>query len=321
MHLIILLPVFDDWSCAELLIQEIDNRLQTENIEASILIVDDGSMNSAKDNFLSKPLRCIKEVEILRLRRNIGHQRAIAIGLTFIYQDRPCDAVLVMDADGEDRPEDIPKLLEKFKASGGRKVIFAKRVRRSEGFIFAIFYRLYKALNYILTGIPVRVGNFSILPFSRLSTLAVVSELWNHYAAAVFRARIPHETVPTDRGYRISGKSKMNFVSLVTHGLSAMSVFAEIIGTRVLIFALSIALLLIFLLSGIVLIRFLTNLAIPGWATYSSGLVIVLLFQIFTVVGGFLFFILNNRNNLGFIPLRDYRFFIESILKVDACHE
>ncbi len=322
MQLFILLPVLDDWDSAGILIQKIDNIFNEEkDAKLSVLIVDDGSIESFNDEFFNKPFKRIQKVEILRLRRNIGHQRAIAIGLTFLYQERTCDAVLIMDSDGEDRPEDVPKLLEVFKANKSQKAVFARRLRRSEGLVFAFFYRLYRMLNYILTGIPVRVGNFSVMPFARLSTLAVVSELWNHYAAAVFRARIPHETVATDRGYRISGKSKMNFVNLVTHGLSAMSVFAEIMGTRVLIFALLIALLLILLLSSIFVIRFFTNLAIPGWATYSTGLIIIIMFQIFTVVGGFLFFILNNRNNLGFIPLRDYKFFIESVVKVDIRDE
>jgi hypothetical protein len=226
-----------------------------------------------------------------------------------------------MDADGEDRPEDVPKLLKVFKAKDGQKVVFAHRLRRSEGLLFAVFYHLYRLLHYILTGIPVRVGNFSVVPFTRLSTLAVVSELWNHYAAAIFKARIPFETVPTARGYRVSGKTKMNFVNHVTHGLSAISVFGEIVGARVLIFVCIITLFLTCLLFSIFLVRFFTTLAIPGWATYTTGLVIIIMFQIFTVAGGLLFFILNSRNNLGFIPLRDYKFFIDRLMEVDLRHE
>ena len=320
-RLLILLPVMDDWNSAALLIQKIDDILEAEAIKSSVLIVDDGSTQPFSIEFFKKPFKNIENVEILQLRRNIGHQRAIAIGLTFIYERRACDAVLVMDADGEDRPEDVPKLLKMFKANSGQKVVFAHRLRRSEGLLFSFCYHLYRLLHYILTGIPVRVGNFSVVPFTRLSTLAVVSELWNHYAAAIFRARIPFETVPTARGYRLSGGSKMNFVKLVTHGLSAISVFGEIMGTRVLIFVFIVTLLLTSLLFAIFLVRFFTDLAIPGWATYSAGLVIIIIFQIFTVAGGFLFFILNSRNNLGFIPLRDYKFFIDRVLEVDLRHE
>jgi glycosyltransferase involved in cell wall biosynthesis len=320
-RLLILLPVMDDWSSAALLIQKIDDILEAETIKSSILIVDDGSTQPFSHELFSKPLRHIESLEILRLRRNVGHQRAIAIGLTFIYEKRMCDAVLVMDADGEDRPVDMPKLLKRFKANKGQKAVFAHRLKRSEGLVFGFFYRLYRILHYILTGIPVRIGNFSIVPFARLATLAVVSELWNHYAAAVFRAGIPFETVPTARGYRLSGKSKMNFVNFVTHGLSAISVFSEIMGARVLIFVFIMTLFLICLLFSIFLVRFFTNLAIPGWATYSTGLIIIIMFQIFTVAGGFLFFILNSRNNLGFIPLRDYKFFIDRVWEVDLRHE
>ena len=89
----------------------------------------------------------------------------------------------------------------------------------------------------LLTGIPVRVGNFSVIPAAQLRRLVVVSELWNHYAAAVFKARTPKATVPTARAPRLAGRSRMNFVDLVTHGLSALSVHSELIGVRLLVVA------------------------------------------------------------------------------------
>ena len=100
---------------------------------------------------------------------------------------------------------------------------------------FAVFYHLYRHLHRALTGVRVRVGNFSILPFAYLSTLVAMSELWNHYAAAVFRSKLAFRMIPIPRGTRIAGSSKMNFVALVSHGLSAISVFGDIVGVRLLI--------------------------------------------------------------------------------------
>src|SRR5204862_1949020 len=120
---------------------------------------------------------------------------------------------------------------------------------------------------------------FSIVPASQLQRLVVVSELWNHYAAAVFKARIPRSSIPTQRGERLSGKSRMNFVALVVHGLSALSVHSEIIGVRLLVVALVVVGLMGALLGAVVGVRLFTSLAIPGWATAAGGLLLVLLAQ------------------------------------------
>ena len=79
------------------------------------------------------------------------------------------------------------------------------------------------------------MGNFSVIPRERLASLVVVSELWNHYAAAAMRSRQPFCTIPTRRAERLDGESKMNFVGLVVHGLSAISVYSDIVGVRLLI--------------------------------------------------------------------------------------
>ena len=100
--------------------------------------------------------------------------------------------------------------------------------------MFALFYRLYRIAHWLLTGIRVEVGNFSVVPYPVVKKLAVVSEMWNHYAAAVTHARIPTTLVPTVRGKRLAGRPTMNFVSLVAHGLDGMSVFADRIGVRLL---------------------------------------------------------------------------------------
>ena len=117
------------------------------------------------------------------------------------------------------------------------RAVFAERARRTESLSFRLFYRLYKAAHLILTGEPVRVGNFSVLPATLLGRIVCVSDLWNHYAAAAFKARLPITTLPLARGHRLDGKSKMNFVSLAMHGLGAMSVYGDRIGVRLLVAA------------------------------------------------------------------------------------
>lgn len=313
-----MMPVYNDMNVAEVLIKKLDDVLDIRTIRATVILIDDGSTVSLSKGFLTEPMRNISSVDIVHLKRNLGHQRAIAVGLTYLYEKYPCDAVIVMDADGEDIPEDVPRLIKRFKDFGGDKIIFAERMRRTEGFVFKFFYKIYQVMHYILTGIPVKVGNFSILPFYRLSALTVVSELWNHYAAAVFSSRIPYETLPTSRGNRLGGKSKMNFTALVLHGLSAISVFTDLAGVRLLLFSFFLSLLLIAFLFFILIARITATLMIPEWLSYSTIFLLILLLQISLGCFSMVFFMLINRSNMNFIPYRDCKHFIGMVETVYA---
>jgi hypothetical protein len=143
-----------------------------------------------------------------------------------------------------------------------------------------------------------------------------MSELWNHYAAAVFRSKLPFTMIPIPRGTRIAGTSRMNFVALVSHGLSAISVFGDIVGVRLLIGALAGSLLAGLGMVSVVMIRLFTDLAIPGWATYATGTLAIIAIQMITIGTSFTFFVLSNRTNLGFIPLRDYSLFVEEAVDI-----
>lgn len=310
--LVVVLPIYNDWDSAKILVKRIDAVFTDEDIDIQILLVDDGSSDPFPEDFLDSDFSSIAKIDLLSLRRNMGHQRTIAIALTHLFKSQLCDAVCIMDADGEDRPEDLRPLLDLFVQKECKHVVFAERTKRMEGLIFKILYRCYQALHKILTGHSVRVGNFSVIPYDHLSALVVSSELWNHYAAAVYNLRIPYSLVPTPKDKRMFGRSKMNFISLVIHGLSAISVFGEIVGTRILFAACGINVLLVFFLLLVFITRIFTNLAIPGWATFSSGLLLVLFLQISATTASFLFYVLNNRNTSSFVPLRDYSLFVKS---------
>jgi hypothetical protein len=210
----------------------------------------------------------------------------------------------------------VTQLLRAYLNAPGEKAVFAERSRRSESLVFRFFYHLYKFLHRCLTGISVRVGNFSILPSQYLNTLVVMNELWNHYAAAVFRSKLPLTMIPIPRGTRIAGTSGMNFVALVSHGLSAISVFGDIVGVRLLIGSLVGSLLAGLMIVLVAMIRFFSNWAIPGWATYATGTLAIILIQMIAIATSFTFFVLSNRTNLGFIPLRDYSLFMEEVVDV-----
>jgi polyisoprenyl-phosphate glycosyltransferase len=304
--LIILMPVYNDWNSLSRLLPNLERELDTNGLKVDVLLVDDGSTVPAPENLSDHSFASIESIDILSLRRNLGHQRAIAVGLSFIEANRPCQAVIIMDSDGQDDPRDVPRLVRECIANGNQKVIFAVRTRRSESWTFKLFYHLYRLIHYLLTGVRVRVGNFSIVPARALRRLVAVSELWNHYAAAVHKAQFPVVLIPTQRSRRLEGSSRMNLVALVVHGLSAMAVFGDRIGVRLLIVvSLAIAttgtaLLIVF---GV---RLFTTLAVPGWATYVTGLLLVILIQMVLVVLVFAFVILAARDTASVIPSRDF---------------
>lgn len=313
----IVIPVFDDWNSLRLLLPLIDENFADARLAVEVVVVDDGSNQSYADG-AGEPLALdhIEKISLLELKRNLGHQRAITLGLAFAAAERDFDAVLVMDGDGEDKPSDARALFDKCRAENFSRMIFAKRTKRTEGAAFRFFYALYKFFYKILTGRSIRMGNFSCVPRRILKRLMVVSEVWNHYAVGALKARVAFDELDTTRGHRLSGASKMNFVSLVTHGLSAISVYGDAVGVRLLIGTGGLILFSFVAILVVVVVRFVTDLAIPGWATYVVALLLIFLMQAVTLSLFFIFLILNNRDNASFLPERDYGFFIQAVQEI-----
>ena len=301
---VVVIPVYNDWDAVSALLARLDD-VVTPPIE--VLLVDDGSTEPVR---VGGPYRRIRRVNVLHLRRNLGHQRAIAIALYEVAKHAPDASVVVMDGDGEDRPDHVPILLAEYERLGRQYVVFAARSKRLEGVTFRLFYRIYRLLHRMLIGIPVRVGNFSVLPPEAISRLMVAPELWNHYAAAVVRVRIPHAAIPLPRGERLAGRSRVNFVGLLVHGLSAISVFSDVVSARLLAAA---AVLLVtsgVAIAGVIVIRFGTGLAIPGWATYTVGVLAIIFLQALMLSVLLVFNVIGARTQLGFLPERDAELFV-----------
>lgn len=258
--IIIVIPVFNDWESLSILVRRIDEILYSENINAEIYLLNDGSTISFQGILKISETKAINQIYILDLTRNLGHQRAIAVGLAYIEANIDCQAIVVMDSDGEDDPKDIPKLVSKCSEEKFSKIVFARRTQRSETLLFRLFYIIYKSLFILFTGEHIEMGNFSIIPFDSLRRIVVVSEICNHYAAGILKARIPFVTVPCKRSSRITGRSKMNFVSLIMHGLSAISIYGDVIGVK----ALLLAIVLMLLSMIIIIVVYIVRVAVPN---------------------------------------------------------
>jgi len=307
LHLVIIAPVYNDWTSFTYLIHALNRVFDALGHTLDIYAVNDGSSDDNLPSGLSD-LNAIRRVEIIHLRRNVGHQRAIAMGLVVIaqaYPDTQPDAVIVMDADGEDRPEAIPDLLTVRAEQPRPTIVVARRARRTETRVFRGFYKAYKQLFRGMVGFNIDFGNFCLLPFKDLDALVYDPNLWNHFAATLLRSKRPLTRLSIDRGRRYDGASKMNFTGLVIHGLSALSVYFDIIITRILIAtaaASSVAVLGILVVVGIVLF---TDLAIPGWATTAVGFLTIILLQMLLFSGLSIFVLLYTRSHQLVVPARD----------------
>jgi glycosyltransferase involved in cell wall biosynthesis len=298
----ILIPVYDDWRALNLLLRDVDRVVGEHGLDVDVLIVDDGSPTPMPHAFQRLSWNHIRKLEVLELVRNLGHQRAICVGLVMLSLAKTSRNVIVMDGDGEDGPDDIIRLIERFRQLRGAQIVFAQRTRRAEGLLFKLFYLCFKLLHILLVGDKVRVGNFSLIPYGTLNRLVFVSELWNHYAAAVIHSRFRFAMTPIDRRRRLFGKSKMNFISLVLHGLTAISVYADRVGIRLLIITLIVWL----VCAGGVVARTTVSAGSPSDSLpISAVLLLVTLFQTVVILVMTVFVVLLSRSHTHLVPLRD----------------
>jgi len=309
----ILIPLYNDWDALELLLERIKHTVEASFFEQlSFVIVDDCSSIPCDVNRFSA-----YKLEIIRLWRNVSHQKAIALGLSYLTKERTFDYLLVMDSDGEDRPEDMERLYEACVRTN--QIVFAKRAKRSEGPIFRVGYLVYKALFGLLTGKVIEFGNFSILPFDQAKKLAYVSEIWNHFPGGVIRSKLSYNSIPIIRGTRLAGKSKMNLVSLILHGLSAISVYLDTVAVRIVISSLVLVVLSILVALVVSIIRLTTSYASPGWATTLVSTAVIVILQAFLSSLFLVFTVLNYRTQKHFIPALEYHELIQQVDSTELC--
>jgi glycosyltransferase involved in cell wall biosynthesis len=298
-HLALVIPVFNDWPSVSKLIDEIGKQNELRALESiQVLAINDGSTRDPDPSFLQDldPDGRVR-VSLLHLKRNVGHQNAIATGLGWVAQAPfPFDAVIVMDGDGEDRPQDIPLLIEATRTHPGTMII-AARGRRNESLGFRMGYWIYKRLFWVLTGQKISFGNFSLLPVSCLPPLIHSRDIWNSYAGGILRSKLPRQFLRIDRGVRYYGRSKMNLTSLILHGLNAISVFVDVCTVRVLFMSLGLIGISVIGTSTVILMKLLGH-ASPGWASTMALLMMVISLQcvLLSTILTFILFVYRNIN-------------------------
>ena len=279
--LVIVTPVYEDTESFYQLAQKIESIYQDQ---ATLLAVEDGSLHHLID---LKQCPSTMSLHVLRLKRNVGHQKAIAIGLSYL-EDKLSDTtkVVVMDSDGEDRPETINELTKSLEQDN---VDIAASVRKSrvESFKFKLFYQVYRLIFRLLTGHNIRFGNFMALKMSAMKRLLTYAELPTHVAGTVILAKCRINTVPIDRGPRYAGQSKMNFAGLVLHGLRALMIFADFVLVRLGLASLIFIVIITFVIMATIFLKSI-GMATPGWFSIALGMLTLLLIQIAAFVLMFL---------------------------------
>ena len=229
----ILIPVYNDWESVFKLLENINLEASKIDINFSVIIVNDSSTDSKPK--LSTSLDNLKSIQIIHMKENKGHARCNAVGLKYIYEKEDFDYVIPMDADGEDRPEELSLLIEKIKEYPDTAVT-ANRIKRSEGLMFKFCYLAHKYLTFVFTGQTIKYGNYTCLPKSIVNRMVNEPATWSSFSGSLAKIAKEKNYIPSERGTRYFGPSKMSFMNLLKHSLSIIAVFKTTLLIRSILF-------------------------------------------------------------------------------------
>ena len=224
MKIKILIPVYNDWQSVSKLLEDINTNITNLDHEISVIIINDASTHDR--NKEDKNLENIYSIKILNMKTNQGHARCIATGLKYIFKKEDFDYVIPMDGDGEDRPEEIREFINQIQNSNDKPIV-GERIKRSENLIFKICYQMHKLITLTFTGKSIKFGNFTCLPKSTVEKLINEKASWNSFSGSLTKVEDNLISIPSIRGSRYFGPSKMSFYSLIKHSLSIISVFRK----------------------------------------------------------------------------------------------
>jgi hypothetical protein len=229
----ILIPIYNDWQSVFKLLENIDLQIMGLDATVSVLIINDASTESRPE--INFNLNNLKSAQVINMKENRGHARCNAAGLKYINEKEDFDYVIPMDGDGEDRPEELSLLFDKLKDYSDI-VITADRVKRSEGLFFKFCYLVHKYLTFVFTGQFIRFGNYTCLPKSIIEKMVNEKATWSSFSGSLAKITKERVSIPSIRGTRYFGPSKMSFINLLKHSLSIIAVFKITLLIRSLLF-------------------------------------------------------------------------------------
>ena len=253
---VILIPLYNDWKSVFKLLKNIDLQITEWNASVSVLIVNDASIEKKPKTELN--FKNIKSARIINMKNNRGHARCYAAGLKFLMEKEDFDYVILMDGDGEDRPEELSLLFNK-SSDYPQKTVTANRIRRSEGLLFKLMYECHKILTYVFTGHLIKFGNYSCLPKDAVAKLIKEACTWSSFSGSVSKIIHDRVSISSIKGRRYFGPSQMSFFNLLIHSFSIIAVFKGSVIVRSVLFLIFY---LFFVFSNLSVITFFPVLAI-----------------------------------------------------------
>jgi len=247
----ILIPVYNDWQSVFKLLENVNSEVSALEGVFSVIIVNDASIESRPELLVN--LDGLKSIQVINMKENRGHARCNAVGLKHINEKEEFDYIIPMDGDGEDRPEELCLLIEKIK-DYPNTVITADRVKRSEGPVFKFCYLVHKYLTLIFTGQTIKYGNYTCLPKSMINEMVNESATWSSFSGSLAKLVKDRKSIPSERGTRYFGPSKMSFINLLKHSLSIIAVFKSTLIIRSILFLIAYLFLVVGKISVITLI-------------------------------------------------------------------
>ena len=250
--ILIIIPVYNDWESFQILYKKIEKKIEGK-LNWNVFLIDDGSSQVPSEN-----INLLKNVKILKFKENKGHQEAIYQGLICAEKNSDLyDFIIIMDSDGEDRPECIKELISDLvkresKSQHGNQCVVSSRKSRKNDVFFKSFYYIYKVVFFVLTGRLMNFGNFMVMNKRVLDSIVNTKTAQIHLASSLMYSGVRYSTVPQDRGERYKGKSKMNFSSLTNHAFNSFLVCKDRICARLFIMWLLLGLILSFDFSQII---------------------------------------------------------------------
>ena len=222
MKIKILIPVYNDWQSVDKLLENINSEVSNLNHEFSVVIVNDAS--TEVNPGISNNLGNLNSIKIINMKENRGHARCHAAGLKHIFENEEFDYVIPMDGDGEDRPEEIKEFVNNLSYHPDKPIV-GERIKRSEGFFFKFCYFFHKIITSTFTGHSIKYGNYTCLPKSIVEKMINEKATWSSFSGSLAKIAKDRATIPSERGIRYFGPSKMSFKNLLIHSLSIVSVF------------------------------------------------------------------------------------------------
>ena len=182
---IILVPVYNDWKSLNKLLYQLNEVFRNyKKFKNEILIVNDDS--SEKINIKKNNLLFIKKITVITLKKNLGSQKAIAIGLFYLKKKEKDSFVTIMDSDGEDDPFQINTMLKEAKKNKSF-VITSNRKKRKESITIQVLYKIHLIITFIFTFKWISFGNFTTFNSKNITKILSNNDAWYAYSSSVIR--------------------------------------------------------------------------------------------------------------------------------------